>query len=202
MNLAGIAERIEALPEGRRLVALAGPPGAGKSTTARELASRLPSAAILAMDGYHYDDGVLRARGLLPRKGAPETFDVGGLAHMMDRLRECDEDEVAVPVFDRDIEVSRGSAFVIGRDVRIILVEGNWLLLHRAPWSALRDRFDLSVWIDVPMEEIERRLRRRWERYGFDAAAMAAKMDGNDLPNARDAVENSVPADLTLGWDG
>ena len=202
MNLAEVAERIEALPEGRRLVALAGPPGAGKSTTARELASRLPSAAILAMDGYHYDDGVLRARGLLPRKGAPETFDVGGLAHMMDRLRECDEDEVAVPVFDRDIEVSRGSAFVIPKDVRVILVEGNWLLLDRAPWNALRDRFDLTVWIDVPMEEIERRLRRRWTRYGFDAAAMAAKMDGNDLPNARDAVENSVPADLTLGWEG
>ena len=200
MNLGEIAERIEALPEGRRLVALAGPPGAGKSTTARELVGRLPSAAILAMDGYHYDDAVLEARGLLPRKGAPETFDVGGLAHMIDRLRESDEDEVAVPVFDRDIEVSRGSALVIPKDVRTIVVEGNWLLLNRAPWDALRGRFDLSVWIDVPMEEIERRLRRRWERYGFDAAAMAAKMDGNDLPNARDAVENSAPADLTLRW--
>ena len=200
MDLDAVAARIEGLPEGRRIVALAGPPGAGKSTTSRELVARLPSAAVLAMDGYHYDDRVLRARGLLPRKGSPATFDVGGLAHMMDRLRANDDEEVAVPVFDRDIEVSRGSAFVISRDVRIILVEGNWLLLERAPWDALRDRFDLTVWIDVPIEELERRLRRRWTRYGLKGEAMAAKMDGNDLPNARDAMENSVPADVTLSW--
>ena len=200
MDLSAAAERIEALAGERVLVALAGPPGAGKSTAAAALVSRLPSAAVLAMDGFHFDDAVLHARGLRPRKGAPETFDVGGLAHMMDRLRANREEEVAVPVFDRDLEVSRGSAAIIPRSVRVVLVEGNWLLLNRAPWDALRRRFDLSLWLDVPMDELERRLRQRWEGYGLEGEAMAAKMDGNDLPNARDAVENSGPADLTLRW--
>lgn len=196
MDLGALAERIEALPEGRRLVALAGPPGAGKSTAADALAGVLPSAMVLPMDGYHYDDAVLRARGLLPRKGAPETFDVGGLAHMLGRLRRADEAEVAVPVFDRRLEVSRGSARIVPRAVRVIVVEGNWLLLDRAPWDALRPRFDLTVWLDVDMAEIERRLRRRWE--GLAPEAMAAKMEGNDLPNARAALEGSAPADVVL----
>lgn len=202
MELRALADRIEALPGGRRVVALAGPPGAGKSTAADALAGMLPSAMVLPMDGYHYDDAVLRARGLLPRKGAPETFDVGGLAHMLDRLRRADEAEVAVPVFDRDLEVSCGSARIVPRDVRVIVVEGNWLLLDRPPWDALRPRFDLTAWLDVDMAEIERRLRLRWEGYGLDAAAMAAKMEGNDLPNARAAVEGSAPADVTLRWRG
>ena len=94
MDSALLAARIEALPQGRRVVALAGPPGAGKSTAAEGLAAVLPSAMALPVDGYHYDDAVLRARGLLARKGAPETFDVGGLAHMLDRLRRGDEAEV------------------------------------------------------------------------------------------------------------
>ena len=60
-------------------------------------------AALLPMDGYHYDDRVLLERGLRARKGAPETFDVLGLLHMVDRLRCNEEDEIAVPLFDRDL---------------------------------------------------------------------------------------------------
>src|SRR6056297_2329125 len=84
-------ERLLALPEGRRtLVAIAGAPGSGKSTLADEVVIRLNDdegrkAAVLPMDGYHFDDGLLRALGLLERKGAPDTFDVSGLWHMLRR---------------------------------------------------------------------------------------------------------------------
>jgi pantothenate kinase len=98
------------------VVAIAGAPGSGKSTLAERLVSRLNecaerSAALLPMDGYHYDDRILIERGLRARKGAPETFDVLGLVHMLDRLRRNQEDEIAVPVFDRDLEISRAGAY-------------------------------------------------------------------------------------------
>ena len=128
---------------GRRLVAIAGAPGSGKSTLAERLVEDLnaaapATAAVLPMDGYHYDDAVLIARGLRARKGAPDTFDVAGFGYMLARLKRNDEPEVAVPVFDRDLEISRGSARMIPQEVRVLVVEGNYLLLDRAPWSALR----------------------------------------------------------------
>jgi pantothenate kinase len=199
---AAIAARLATLPPARRVVAVAGPPGAGKSTLAEALARVLPDAAVFPMDGYHYDDGLLEARGLRARKGAPETFDLGGYAHMLDRLRADAEDEVVVPVFDRDIEVSRGSARPIPRAVRTIVTEGNWLLLDEAPWSGLADRFDLTVWLDVPEAELAARLTRRWQHYGLEGEALAAKLDGNDLPNMRRAVRGSRPADIVLRQDG
>jgi len=88
--------------DGCAIVAIAGPPGTGKSTLSEALAARLPGmAAVLPMDGFHFDDLHLVPAGLRPRKGAPETFDVGGLAHVLRRLRARDEEFVAVPVFDR-----------------------------------------------------------------------------------------------------
>ena len=85
---------------GRRLIAIVGAPGSGKSTVAEGLIAQVNAvhpggAAILPMDGYHFDDAVLDARGLRARKGAPETFDVGGLRHMLSRLKLNDEDEIA-----------------------------------------------------------------------------------------------------------
>ena len=142
----------------RVLVAIAGPPGSGKSTTADELVDllnkRTPgSAAVLPMDGYHYDDLVLEQRGHIARKGSPHTFDVAGFAHMLGRLRVNDEAEVAVPVFDRSIEIARAGARIIPQSVTYLVVEGNYLLLDVVPWNDLARFFDLTVFIDVPEDE-------------------------------------------------
>jgi hypothetical protein len=99
----------------RVVVAIAGAPGSGRSSLAKRLVSRLNvvapgRAALLEMDGYHYDDQVLIERGLRACKGRPDTFDVFGLLHMLDRLKHNQEDEIAVPVFDRDLEISRAGS--------------------------------------------------------------------------------------------
>ena len=153
-ELAALADLLEARAAGggRVIAALAGAPGSGKSTLAEKLVAKLNArqrglAAVLPMDGYHYDDLYLVPAGLRPRKGAPMTFDVGGLYHTLKRLRARDEDEVAVPVFDRKIEIARAGARLIPKETPVIVVEGNWLLLNQAPWDRLRPMFDVTVMV-------------------------------------------------------
>ncbi|WP_425050187.1 AAA family ATPase [Psychromarinibacter sp. S121] len=186
---------------GRTITAIAGPPGAGKSTVSDRLAELLneaepDSAAVFPMDGFHYDDMILNARGWRPRKGAPHTFDVRGFGHMLDRLRANDEPEVAVPVFDRAIETSRNAARIIPQSVRHIVVEGNYLLLQDDPWNTLADRFDTTVFLDVPYDTLKARLAQRWKALAPDD--FEVKMEGNDLPNVRLVQTHSVPADYRI----
>lgn len=184
----------------RVLVALAGPPGVGKSTVSEALCERLDAAnrggaEILPMDGFHYDDRVLESRGDRPRKGAPHTFDVEGLAATLARVRRADG-EVAVPVFDRALEIARAGARIVGPATPIILVEGNYLLLENPRWAPLRTFFDLTVLLEAPFAEIERRLRARWQ--ALSGEELKTKLEGNDLPNARLVLERSIEPDLRI----
>lgn len=202
VTLAGLAAALAAAqgPE-RRIVAVAGAPGSGKSTFAERLRDALVpgiAAEVLAMDGYHYDDVVLEARGDRPRKGAPHTFDVDGLAAMLARLRADDGRPVAVPVFDRAIEIARAGARIVEPAVRLVIVEGNYLLLDDPEWARLRPLFDATVFLRVPVDVLEARLVARWQGYGMDAAGIAAKLGENDLPNARLVAGHSVAADFEV----
>lgn len=181
---------------GKRVIAaVAGPPGAGKSTLAEKVVDALNaadagSAAILPMDGYHYDDMLLVPRGLRPRKGAPETFDAAGFAHMLMRLRQNSEPEIAVPVFDRSIEIARAGARMIPQSVRYIIAEGNYLLLDEGRWRELHPHYDLTVMIDEPEEVLRARLEHRWK--DLPPEDRAWKLDGNDLPNGRRVLQGSI----------
>lgn len=198
-----LAAELDAMPDGQRvLVGIAGAPGGGKSTLAEALARRLNAArpgraAVLGMDGFHYDDAVLDARGDRPRKGAPHTFDVGGLSSMLTRLR-AREDDVAVPVFDRSMELSRAGAEIIPSSVQIVLVEGNYLLTTQGQWASLRQAFDLRVMVEVDEAELARRLTARWQSYGLSGAEVRAKLDGNDLPNGAYVRAHSVAIDRVV----
>ena len=196
-GLVALAQELLARP-GRQVIAIVGAPGAGKSTLVERLAESLADTAILPMDGFHYDDAVLHAMGRRPWKGAPDTFDVGGLRSALARLRDPAEGAVAVPVFDRDLEISRGSARIIGPEARLILAEGNYLLLNAAPWPSLRPQFDLTIRIEVPEDELRRRLTRRWIGYGLTEAEIAFKLDENDLPNGRLIIHEGAAPDYLL----
>jgi pantothenate kinase len=200
---APLLERIAASGPGRLMVAIAGPPGAGKSTFAQALVEGLnagaaESAAVIPMDGFHYDDGLLEARGLRSRKGSPATFDVGGLRHILLRLRGRDEAEVAVPVFDRRFEISRAGARIVAAEVRILVIEGNYLLLNQEPWRQLAPLFDLTVMMRESRSSLENRLIQRWLSYGFGEAEARAKVLGNDLPNVDLVLAGSQKADFDI----
>jgi pantothenate kinase len=194
---------VKALPGHRIVVALAGPPGAGKSTVSEALVDALNSvmpgsAAVVPGDGFHYDDAVLGSLNLLDRKGSPDTFDVGGFRSLLLRLRANNEPAVAVPVFDRILEISRAAGRLISSDVKYLIVEGNYLLLDLAPWSSLRDCFDATIMLQVDRKTLETRLLDRWRSLGFDESTSYEKVRRNDLPNADIVISASNIADFTI----
>lgn len=183
----------------RVVVAIAGPPASGKSTIAEEIVALLPegSAAAVPMDGFHYDDRVLDQIGLRQRKGAPETFDFDGYESLLKRLR-AGEADVAVPLFDRSIELSRAAASIIPKTVKFIITEGNYLLLDEQPWQRLAPLFDVTVFLDVAREEVDRRLVQRWIDYGRGTEAGRAWIDSNDMPNVDRVLSRRRAADITI----
>lgn len=205
-RVAVLARDILARAEGRRryVFAVAGAPGAGKSTLAEALVAAFEgmapgAAALMPMDGFHLDNAVLTERGLLRRKGAPETFDAGGFAATLARVRASTE-PIAVPVFDRGLDLARAGGRIIEADRRVIVVEGNYLLLGDAPWSDIAAHFDRTLFLRIDEATLTQRLVDRWIGYGLAPEAARSRAEGNDLPNARLVMERSVPADVT--WEG
>ena len=180
----------------RILVGISGAPGAGKSTLSQALSTKLNKsehvAAVIPMDGYHLDDSLLEDLGLLKRKGAPETFDFAGFKHLLLRIKN--EDEVVYPVFDREREISIAGAGILKKNIRIVIVEGNYLLFDEEPWSCLSKLWDYSVFLDVELTVLEQRLVDRWIDHGFSRAEAQQKAVGNDIQNAKRVIASRIQA--------
>lgn len=190
--------------EGRRLIAVAGPPASGKTTLAHTLHEKLVAhglpAGLLAMDGFHLDNAILERRSLLSRKGAPETFDLDGFAALLERVHRGDP--VIAPTFDRKLDKSIAGVFEISEDTSIIVVEGNYLLLDEPGWRDLRRFWDDVVFLDVPEAVLEERLLQRWRDHGLSDDAARSRAEGNDLPNARRICRHSTLPEGALRLTG
>ena len=176
-------------------VAVAGPPGSGKSTFSAALAAHIgPSCCVVPMDGFHLDNRLLQARGLLARKGAPETFDLHGFMRLCQALKQADH--VIYPAFDRGRDIAISGAAEVGPDCRVAVIEGNYLLFDAPGWRDVAALWDVSIRLEVPSQELEARLIKRWLDHGLDHAAAVARAQGNDLANARAIDAARLPADL------
>lgn len=192
-----IAILLTAAEQRRILVALAGPPGVGKSTNAERIQAFINGqheglCEILPMDGYHYDDLYLNAQGWRDRKGAPHTFDVAGLRIMLQRFHDKTEAAIAIPYFDRTIEISRAGAKLISQTAKIILIEGNYLLLNKAPWTSLYEYFDYTVMLTAPEAMIRQRLIERWQGFDLSQEEIFIKVEQNDMINVKTVLQDSV----------
>ena len=184
----------------RYFIALSGPPASGKSTISEKLMNDLTlkghNSSILQMDGFHYDDQILKQKSLLLKKGAPETFDVMGFLNFLFRLQN--ENEVAIPIFDRSLELSRSSAVIISKETRVVIVEGNYILLKTHPWRELHKFFNSTIMISTKHEILEKRLLERWRSYNIPEEEIKQKVFENDLPNGVNVYKNSILADYNL----
>jgi pantothenate kinase len=191
-------------PDRRVLIGLAGAPAAGKTTLAEALVVRLAGAADwrgtrvahVPMDGFHLADVELARRGLLDRKGVPATFDPSGYRALLERIRAGEE--VLAPAFERTLEQPIAQSLPVTAATRIVISEGNYLLLPDEPWPAVRACFD-AVWFVRTDEALRRRrLFDRHVEFGKTPAQTEAWMQAVDDPNAELVGASAAGADRVI----
>jgi pantothenate kinase len=191
------------LADGRRkLLGLVGAPGAGKSTLAMALQQAFAGVSqVVPMDGFHLANAELQRLGRAGRKGAPDTFDGAGYAALLRRLRQQGEGEIVyAPEFRREIEEPIAGAIAVLPATRLVITEGNYLLLDDGPWAGVSALLDEVWYVEVDDAMRTERLRQRHERFGRSAQAARAWVDGTDEPNARLIAATRARAQHVFRW--
>lgn len=204
-DLTGLTARARRLARAgeRRILGIAGPPGAGKSTLAGRIADALgPLAVVVPMDGFHLAQAELERLGLAGRKGAPDTFDAAGYAALLTRLRAPEPGTVVyAPAFDRALEEPVAGAVPVPPEVPLVVTEGNYLLYGEGPWAPVRGLLD-EAWFLEPDDAVRvRRLVDRHARYGKQRADAERWVARSDEANARLVAAFRDRADLVVRPD-
>ena len=205
-----LADRAASLLDrpGRVVLGIAGSPGAGKSTVASSvlsaLASRLGPDVVghLPMDGFHLADVQLDRLGLRDRKGAPETFDVGGYVTALRRLHDEPDRTLYVPGFERELEQPVAAAIAIPPSARLVVTEGNYLLLAGGGWQHVRPLLAEAWYVDMDADVRRERLVRRHEQFGKSPDTARAWVERVDEPNAELVAATRDSADVVVDPGG
>ncbi|MFF2318580.1 nucleoside/nucleotide kinase family protein [Arthrobacter sp. NPDC058097] len=198
-----VAQLRSRVTSGRRfLLGVAGSPGSGKSTFSACLAEALGSdaALVVPMDGFHLGNAIIDSTPLRQRKGAPDTFDVGGYLSLLQRLARRDEDVVYAPDFRRTLDEPVAASLAVPAAFPVIITEGNYLLNDGPRWQQVRAQLDEVWFIDTPHDMRLARLIERHMLFGMDRAAAEAWANGPDAANARLIEATRSRADRILPW--
>lgn len=188
---------------GRRVLGIAGAPGAGKSTLAAQVATALGDVCVVVpMDGFHLAQRELERLGRAERKGAPDTFDADGYVALLRRLRDPRPGHVVyAPEYRRDLRNPVAGAVAVPPDVPLVVTEGNYLLLDDHGFAPVRALLD-EAWFVAPDDAVRvERLVARHERFGKEPVAARAWSTGPDEANARRVAPTADRADLVVGPD-
>jgi len=202
-----LIERSAQEPHRRILAGIAGPPGSGKSVMAAVLvrtiglAAGAPAAVLAAMDGFHYPNAWLDAHPpLRERKGAPETFDAHAFAGALRRL--ADGEDLMLPRYDRRVHDPVPDGVRAGRQHRIAVVEGNYLLLDRPGWREAARLLDAAIFLRTDLEQTRRGLIERHVRGGRAPADAERHWRAVDAPDHALCTTQAPRADLVVELDG
>jgi len=194
--------------DSRTVIGITGPPGAGKSTLSSAIVAAVEdespgSCVLVGMDGWHLAHDVLTRVGTVTRKGAPDTFDGAGYVDALRRIRRQGHDDPSVwlPEFHRDIEDAVAGAVEVRAEHRVVVTEGNYLLVDTGPWIAVRSLLDVCWYVDVPDETRLLRLAARHAQFGRSVDEAEHRARVVDQTNA-DLVEAAASrADALVSLD-
>ena len=186
--------------EGRNIIAIAGPPGSGKSTIAEIVTDlmneNLMKTSLVPMDGFHLDNKTLKRKNLLDRKGSPETFDIKGLIELVKKLRH--KKNLIVPIFNRSLDEVVKDGQKISDKQDYIIIEGNYLLLNKDFWRELYNYWDYTIFLSVDNSILKSRLIERWLAENHTYSEAEIRVTKNDLVNANLVRSNRLEATLNL----
>lgn len=170
----------------RRIIGVAGCPGAGKSTLAAStVAAAQDTHVLVPMDGFHLSAADLKELGRADRKGAPDTFDVDGYVALLQRLRREIDRTIFAPEFNRSIEASVADAIAIEPQHTVIVTEGNYLLHDAGGWERVHPLLDECWYVEVDDSLRLERLVARHVEHGRSPEQAEAWVRNVDEPNAR-----------------
>ncbi len=142
------------------VIGVAGSVAVGKSTTARVLQALLarwdshPRVDLVTTDGFLYPTAELERRGIMHRKGFPESYDRRALLRFVTAVKSGAEDATA-PHYSHQLYDIVPGEFTHVRRPDILIVEG-LNVLQTGPRLMVSDLFDFSVYVDARIEDIER----------------------------------------------
>jgi pantothenate kinase len=199
-DTAALVERARALAATgeRRILGIAGPPGGGKSTVAREVVAELGELArLVPMDGFHLAQAELVRLGRRDRMGAPDTFDAAGFAALLHRLHG-DEPVVYAPEFRREIEEPIAGAIAVTRSTPLVVTEGNYLLLSDGDWALVRPLLDEAWYVETDDDLRVKRLIQRHIQFGKTPEYARAWVERSDERNAALVATTAAAADVLV----